>query len=483
MKPIYFWINTFICISLISSCNDIKPNSAKKDKIQPKSVVISPFKKVNLPTESFEVIPGEEKVILTSNGSKITIPSESLVDENGNLIKEPVTISLTNFMDPAEIMTAGIPMNYSDDTTRSTPFQSAGMFEIQASTSSGQKVNIHKDHPLSMELATYRAEKGFDNFYLDTLTGKWTKIENDNLHLNLDKEEVKAQLSKLKSKTIFGGNLFVFDWNSLLDEYFNDDYAKISPYIENKKKKLPQKLLKYGIDGEKIRDYENVTLNNTEVPAGLIIWEKVTKNKFPSWTEHQIATHKKLEGDLYELTIENPKNKKEIFTTKIRPKMTIRSLFKVAPEKWSTSYEQTLKDIQEQELTLSRMNDLSRTLQINQFGIYNCDRLYNQPEKFIAKVNLIIPNGKKGFTPDRFFYISNRDKVCIDYTFKKEVDLTLCNDPSAKLFTVLEGDILAQVSSEDLGKCSKDKTGTQTLHFKTAKKIEKVDDLKTLMGI
>jgi len=483
MKPIYFWINTFICISLISSCDDIEPKSAKKAKIQPKSVVISPFKKVNLPTESFVVIPGEEKVILTSNGSKISIPRESLVDENGNLIKEPVTITLTNFMDPSEIMTAGIPMNYSDDTTRSTPFQSAGMFEIQANTSSGQKVNIHKDHPLSMELATYRAEKGFDNFYLDTITGKWTKIENDNLHLNLDKEDVKAQLSKLKSKTIFGGNLFVFDWNSLLDEYFNDDYVKISPYIENKKKKLPQKLLKYGIDGENIRDYEMVTLNNTEVPAGLIIWEKVTKEKFPEWTDYVLAKHKKLEGDIYELSMENPKNKKEIFTTKVRPKMTIKSLFKVAPEKWSTSYEQTLKDIQEHELTLSKMNDLSRTLQINQFGIYNCDRLYKQPEMFVAKIDFIIPKGKKGFAPDKFFYISKRDKVCIDYTFENNNQLTLCNDPTASLYTVLEDDILAIVSSDELLKLSKENPNKQKLIFKRNRKIEKIEDLKSIIGI
>lgn len=483
MKPIYFWINTFICISLISSCDDIEPKSAKKAKIQPKSVVISPFKKVNLPTESFVVIPGEEKVILTSNGSKISIPSESLVDENGNLIKEPVTITLTNFMDPSEIMTAGIPMNYSDDTTRSTPFQSAGMFEIQANTNSGQKVNIHKDHPLSMELATYRAEKGFDNFYLDTITGKWTKIENDNLHLNLDKEDVKAQLSKLKSKTIFGGNLFVFDWNSLLDEYFNDDYVKISPYIENKKKKLPQKLLKYGIDGENIRDYEMVTLNNMEVPAGLIIWEKVTKEKFPEWTDYVLAKHKKLEGDIYELSMENPKNKKEIFTTKVRPKMTIKSLFKVAPEKWSTSYEQTLKDIQEYELTLSKMNDLSRTLQINQFGIYNCDRLYKQPEMFVAKIDFIIPKGKKGFAPDKFFYISKRDKVCIDYTFENNNQLTLCNDPTASLYTVLEDDILAIVSSDELLKLSKENPNKQKLIFKRNRKIEKIEDLKSIIGI
>jgi hypothetical protein len=357
------------------------------------------------------------------------------------------------------------------------------MFEIQANTSSGQKVNIHKDHPLSMELATYRAEKGFDNFYLDTITGKWTKIENDNLHLNLDKEDVKAQLSKLKSKTIFGGNLFVFDWNSLLDEYFNDDYLKISPYIENKKKKLPQKLLKYGIDGENIRDYEMVTLNNTEVPAGLIIWEKVTRKKFPEWTDYVLAKHKKLEGDIYELSMENPKNKKEIFTTKVRPKMTIKSLFKVAPEKWSTSYEQTLKDIQEHELTLSKMNDLSRTLQINQFGIYNCDRLYKQPEMFVAKIDFIIPKGKKGFAPDKFFYISKRDKVCIDYTFENNNQLTLCNDPTASLYTVLEDDILAIVSSDELLKLSKENPNKQKLIFKRNRKIEKIEDLKSIIGI
>lgn len=174
MKPIYKGINLFICTLLLTACNE---DSSKKVSIkaEPKSVVISPFKNVKLPIETFSVKPGEENVIITANGSKITIPKEGLVDENGDLITEPVTISLKNFMDPAEIMTAGIPMKYSDDSTKTTPFQSAGMFEIQASTASGSKVMINQNHPISMELATYRTEKGFDNFYLDTLTGKWTK--------------------------------------------------------------------------------------------------------------------------------------------------------------------------------------------------------------------------------------------------------------------------------------------------------------------
>jgi effector-binding domain-containing protein len=483
MKPIYTGINAFILIVLVTGCNETSKNISKSENKEPKSVVFSPFKNVKLPTETFTITPGKEQIITSSNGSKITIPKESLVDENGDLIQEPVTISLKNFMDPAEIMTAGIPMKYSDDSTSITPFQSAGMFEIQASTGSGSKVMINQDHPISMELATYRSEKGFDNFYLDTLTGKWNKTENDNLHLNIDKELVKKQMANLKTKTVFGGNAFVFDFDNLLDEFLNNDYQTIYPYLVNKKKKLPSKLLQYGIEGENIWDYNKITLNGNEIPAYLVVWEKVNKDKFPVWAENIPAKHKKLEGNIYELTLENPKDKKEIFKTKIKAKISIKSIFKVAPEKWSAAYEKTLKEIEEHELTLSKMNDLSRTLQINQFGIYNCDRLYDQPEKFLAKVNFIIPKGKKGFAPDRFFYISKKDKVCIDYTFKQEVDLTLCNDPSATLFTVLEGDILAQVSNEELSKCSKDKTGTQTLHFKTAKKIEKVDDLKTLMGI
>ena len=450
MKPIYIGINAFILIVLATGCNETSKNISKSENKEPKSLVVSPFKNVKLPTETFIVKPGEENIFITANGSKVTIPKKGLVDENGDLITEPVTISLKNFMDPAEIMTAGIPMKYSDDSTKNTPFQSAGMFEIQASTASGSRVMINQDHPISMELATYRLEKGFDNFYLDTLTGKWTKTEDDNLHLNINKEQVKKQMAKLKTKTVFGGNAFVFDFDDLLDEFLNNDYQTIYPYLVNKKKKLPSKLLQYGIEGENIWDYNKITLNGNEIPAYLVVWEKISKEKFPIWAKDIQGKHKKIEGDIYELTLENPKDKKEVFKTKIKAKMSIKSIFKVAPEKWSAEYEKTLKEIQEHELTLSKMNDVWRTLEINQFGIYNCDRLYNQPEKFLAKVDFVIPTGKKGFTPDRFFYISKRDKVCIDYAFKKETVLTLCNDPSAKLFTVLEGDILAQVSSEEL---------------------------------
>jgi hypothetical protein len=121
MKPIYQGINIFILIVIVTSCNENSTSALKTKNKDPRSVVVSPFKSVNLPVETFTISPGEEQQIITSNGSKIKIPKESLVDENGDLIKEPVTISLKNFMDAAEIMTAGIPMNYSDDSTKSTP--------------------------------------------------------------------------------------------------------------------------------------------------------------------------------------------------------------------------------------------------------------------------------------------------------------------------------------------------------------------------
>jgi hypothetical protein len=482
MKSQYKWITLCICVSIIASCSSSdKPLTAKKEI--KKSVVISPFKNVILPKETFTVLPGTDQVLTTLNGSKITIHKESLVDENGELIKEPVTISLKSFMDPAEILTAGIPMKYSDDSTKSTPFQSAGMFEIQAKTTSGKNVLINQEHPLSMDLATYRKEIGFDNYILDTLTGKWTKTESENLHLNLDKENVKAQLAKLKAKTAFNGNLFVFDFDYLLDEFLNNDYNAIYPYMLNQKKKLPNKLLRYGIDAEKIWDYQTILLNNNEIPACLVVWEKITKIDFPKWTVGRQAIHKNIEKDIYELTITNKENKNQEFTIKIRPRMSIKSLFKVDPEKWSAEFEKTLKEIQDHEITLSKMNDLSRTLTISEFGIYNCDRLYKQPEAYFSMVEFTFPTTKHGFTPDRFFYVSKRDKICIDYDVKKENRLTLCNDPSATLYTVLEGDLLAEVPANELLKCTSEKSGKQHLTFKTKSKIEKIEDLKKLMGI
>ena len=480
MKPIHAIITNCILVSvlILGACNtSVHKNNAKaKNKL----AYTSPFKSVSLPKESFVVQPNVSQVITTQNGSKIYIDSFSLVDKDGVPITEPVTLHLQSIMDPAEMLTSGIPMKYSDSENKDVPFQSAGMFEMQATTASGQEVLIDKQHPIKMDLSSYSAENGFSNYMLDKKTGLWTKTEEESIIPNFDKEIIRRQLAKLKGKTAFNNELFVFNFYNLLDIYLNEDYREISKYYENPKKAIPTRLLKYGVDAERILCYDYLN-SNDKVSACYFVWESVDRKKFPNWKKASYAKLVKKSDDVYELICPNTDNQSEVFTTLIRPKMTIKSLFKFGPEKWDANYAETLKEIQEQERTLAKMNDVMRILTISQFGVFNCDRFYKNPDAFEAKVELVVPKGKNGFVPERYFYVSKRDKISIDYAFSKK--LLLFQDKTAALYTVLEGDVLAKVDTEQLLKCSKDNPTTQKLTFKPVTKINNTNELKALMGI
>ena len=483
MKPIHTMIANCMIVSslLLGACN----TSIHKNKVKPKAknklAYTSPFKSVSLPKESFVVQPNVSQIITTQNGSKIYMDSLSLVDKDGAPITEPVTLHLQSIMDPAEMITSGIPMKYSDSENKDVPFQSAGMFEIQATTASGQEVMIDKQHPIKMDLSSYSAENGFSNYILSKKTGLWTKTEEETKIPNMDKEIIRRQLAKLKGKTAFNNELFVFDFYSLLDEFLNNNEKEIYSYYNNPNKAIPKRLLKYGVDAERILCCAQVDINENKLPACYLVWESVDKKKFPNWKKASYAKLIKKEDNVYELTCTNPDDKKETFITLIRPKMAIKSLFKFGPEKWDANYAETLKEIQEQESILAKMNDVYRALTISQFGVYNCDRFYQNPEAFEAIVELVVPKGKNGFVPERFFYVSKRDKISIDYAFSKK--LILMKDESAALYTVLEGDVLAKVDTEQLLKCSKDNPTSQKLTFKPLAKINNTNELKELMGI
>ncbi len=83
----------------------------------------------------------------------------------------------------------------------------------------------------------------------------------------------------------------------------------------------------------------------------------------------------------------------------------------------------------------------------------------------------------------RLYYkpVSKRDKISIDYAFSKK--LLLFQDKTAALYTVLEGDVLAKVDTEQLLKCSKYDQTAKKLTFKLVTKINNPNELKALMGI
>jgi hypothetical protein len=336
----------------------------------------------------------------------------------------------------------------------------------------------------------------------DLIKAGYVKLREVSIGYKLPQQWFSKTFIGSGSLSIYGNNLLI--WTNKGNDYVDPEVnsvitdsssavviestgSKIGGLIgyvegENPNKAIPKRLLKYGVDAERILCYDYVELNsNDKVPACYVIWESVDRKKFPNWKKASYAKLVKKADDVYELTCSNQDDKTETFTTLIRPKITIKSLFKFGPEKWDSNYAETLKEIQEQERTLAKMNDVKRTLTISQFGVYNCDRFYKNPEAFEAKVELVVPKGKNGFVPERYFYVSKRDKLSIDYAFSKK--LLLFQDKTAALYTVLEGDVLAKVDTEQLLKCSKDDPTTQKLIFKPVTKINNTNELKDLMGI
>ena len=476
-----------IAVCLITACNQKKETITNGVVAKQTKAVNPPFSKADVAFESFTINPISSTTITAASGTKIIITANSLVDSTGKPIKETCELKYREFMSPSEIMASGIPMTFNDKSAAiSQPFISAGMFELKANVASGKEVSIDNNNPIKVELASNNNDNGFSNFYLNDKTGEWVYSGEDLKATNTDKINLNKQIKKLKEATAFmGKDYFVLNSFGLLDVYLNNEYEKITPYYQNKNKPLPKRMLKYGIPSKNISCYNSVMINRNELPAEMVIWENINHIKFPNWTENKYGDLKLISDHIYELTISDGKKKPTFFKTRIKAIMSIKSMFNYEPEYWTKNFDEATKEIKKQEETLAKMNDVFRTLMVNAFGIYNCDKFYKNTEMFVVNASFIIPVSKSGFKPEKIFYVSKRDKVLINYFFGNSIKLTLCDDNSASLYTVLEGDVLAEVSAADLIKYNKQNSANSSisLQFKPLGKINSVEEIKKQIGI
>ena len=475
-----------LSLMLVNCKQDKNVSEGSIEKKPEVKVVSSPFKNTDVKFSTFEVVPNKDLTIMTASGSKIYIGANSLVDKNGNRINEGVTIKYREFMDPAAIMASGIPMqfNHEPGSIKKT-FQSAGMFELVGHKKNGEEIFINRENPIKVDLATNNTGEGYSNFFLNQKTGDWVYSGEERKRANDDKINLNKQIAKLKESTAFmGKDYFVFNSMSLLDAYLNDDYSKIYNYTA-KNKTIPKRLLQYGIREKDLYSSDYIEFRRNFYPAAMMVWENVNHTEFPKWTKQMSARVKQIKGDLYELTILKSEKDKKKFQTNIKAIMTTKSMLRFDPEQWSKNFEETLKEIQKQEEALAKMTDMYRLLEVNAFGIYNCDRFYSKPEAFTIDAKIILPASKNNFAPTKIFYVSTRDKVSINYEFSDVVKMTICPDSTATLYTVLENDMLAKVGPERLLALNKEKNDNKNveLEFKPFKKVKSVEDLRDCLGL
>lgn len=108
------------------------------------------------------------------SGTKIIIPQNAFVDKAGNPVSGNVTISYREFRDPVDIMLSGIPMKY-DSAGQSEDFESAGMFEMNASVN-GEEVFLAPGKKVDMDFAVVDTASTYNFYRLDEQKG-WQYLQ------------------------------------------------------------------------------------------------------------------------------------------------------------------------------------------------------------------------------------------------------------------------------------------------------------------
>ena len=105
------------------------------------------------------------------SGSKIIVPADAFVDQNGNPIVGKVELRYREFRNAAEIFIGGVPMEYDTAGLKHT-MESAAMLEISA-WQNGESVFLKEGKNIEVQYVSSYGSRDFSVYYLDTLKRNW----------------------------------------------------------------------------------------------------------------------------------------------------------------------------------------------------------------------------------------------------------------------------------------------------------------------
>lgn len=159
----------------------------------PKYINVNPpIKGIDVERTTYAINPQIENIVTYPSGTKILIPANTFLDKSGNPVTSSVTLSYREFRDPVDFLVSGIPMKY-DTAGEVTNFESAGMFELLAS-SNNEPLSVAKDKSIDMNFATTSKDSTYNFYAFNDSTGNWE-------YLNKPKIVTKATTIELKTPT------------------------------------------------------------------------------------------------------------------------------------------------------------------------------------------------------------------------------------------------------------------------------------------
>lgn len=406
------------------------------------------------PDFEIQSISAEDGAILRyETGSLVVIPPAALVDAQGNTISGNVDIAFREFHNSVDILLSGIPMAY-DSAGQTMQFQTAGMFELRASQA-GQEVFLGEGNMAQVKLASSETEDNYNFYRLDEEARGWQYEGQRSPEINPSTLEINQKIAELKSTPgemrRFGRNPFAFNYDGLLDVFFNENESRIyenwgKPGI---KMKVLSKARAYGLECLDFTIYQHIQWKGRNVPACMMVWDRLGDKPFPDWvSKNSFRRLTRFDDNVYRLTMRGPKEL-QYFMTWIKPVMPLKQLYAFAPSGWEQQSEEIKAEIAREEARLKQEAAVMRSFEIREFGVFNWDRFLKEqdPIPVLADFNFGTELNSE-LTEPVIFYLPGDNRSVVKMPKFAWKQFAVVNDPNARMISILPGPRIALYSKQ-----------------------------------
>jgi hypothetical protein len=169
MPSRYYW--TLVLAFTVISCGQ----TAREKTARPPgfhSFIDPPIKEADVPYASYTVDAAKGDTLFYPTGSILLFPPDAFADANGNIVAGKILIRYREFRTPLDFYLAGIPMTY-DSAGKTYLLESSGMFEIQA-YKDGLPLRVNPKSKPEINIVSGNGSPGHSVYLLDTAQKKWT---------------------------------------------------------------------------------------------------------------------------------------------------------------------------------------------------------------------------------------------------------------------------------------------------------------------
>ena len=384
--------------------------------------------KMNVQFASYKVKAGKGGEFTHSTGSKLKVPKDAFVDNNGNIVKGEVELRYREFKDPIEVFVSGIPMTY-DSAGIQYHFQSAGMMEILAFRD-GEQLKVNPGKKIEIEM-TSQFDGDFNFYELDTNARNWVYRGKDKVKKDARKgseQNTDALAQQFTNDRDMQTSPVAIEAEKVSSEIkeIKKDIAKIEKTKPQEPKKANSDRAKFNIEvdpndfpelalykgmvfevgDESKKDFKKEMYNVEWDDAQLAEGSKKGVNYKLTLTrgkeQHTLIVYPVLAGKNYEaaLTEYNEKFKKYQTTLDKRKAdekqkeaeyaAMVKKLEEERQERqrlWEAQQAAMKKQADEMALQAGKSQQIYRVMQISNFGTYNCDNPKMLPKGNIVKAS------------------------------------------------------------------------------------------------